>query len=587
MMFGSASILALVLALMLVTPGVLHTKSDRTAFAGAKLAADSIVSSQQGREETGVQSHVDRLSSEHWVAYCGVVSPEGIYTAHTKPGKVGTKCDQAVPPPTGIHRVQRLHHERTSALPIHEFWVPLHHEDQYLGALQIGVIASEDESLWHRLLDYAPQAVLAPLVILFLGNRWLRRTAAQNAEIEEQLCQVSTASSLADAHLCRLPEVDPASAGWNRLIEQAGKQRSGTDLESCLARAAGGAREQRAERILNGLPDGIAVTGKDRRVEFANRVFKTLIAAPESNGTGWTMEELLASHADRISPAVWEQLQQESLPVAFEVKRGAEIAEGVLRIARHPLSQDEGQTTSHVWSIRDVTQQKLAEDARNQFVSNATHELRTPLTNIKAYAESLALDEVPDVEQHKQFLNIINSEATRLARFVDELLNISRMESGALAVHRQETDTERLLNEVIEKVRPQMQQKQLDFEVTIPPKVPEIVVDKDKVVAAIINLLGNAAKYTPEGGRVALQVVVGARELQISIEDTGIGISVEELPKVFNKFFRSEDPRVRDIPGSGIGLSLVQEVARLHGGNLTVHSELNKGTKFTLTLPLA
>jgi signal transduction histidine kinase len=111
--------------------------------------------------------------------------------------------------------------------------------------------------------------------------------------------------------------------------------------------------------------------------------------------------------------------------------------------------------------------------------------------------------------------------------------------------------------------------------------------DKDKFVAALVNLLGNAAKYTPEGGRVTFSAGVTAHTLEIHVEDSGIGISESELPKIFDKFFRSDDDRVREIPGSGLGLAFVQEVARLHGATLDVHSELNKGTKFTLSLPLA
>ena len=191
-----------------------------------------------------------------------------------------------------------------------------------------------------------------------------------------------------------------------------------------------------------------------------------------------------------------------------------------------------------------------------------------------------------DVEQQKQFFNTINDEATRLARFVDELLNVSQMESGAMSLARHETDTQRLIEEVIEHVRPEIDRKQIDFERLLPPKLPKLNVDKDKVTAALVNLLGNATKYTPKDGRVRLRVESAPGEIRFHVDDSGIGIAEAELPRVFEKFFRSDDGRVREVTGTGLGLAFTQEVARLHGGKVTVHSELNKGTQFTLTLPV-
>ena len=187
-------------------------------------------------------------------------------------------------------------------------------------------------------------------------------------------------------------------------------------------------------------------------------------------------------------------------PVVTEVTREENGQKRIVRVARHPVNGGSGKQETHVWMIRDVTQQKLAEEMRDQFVDTATHELRTPLANIKAYAETLALADVIDIEQQKQFLNTINSEATRLARFVDDLLSVSSMELGSLSLNKQVTDLTRMLNEVLAKVRPQMTEKGLTFEVAFPEKMPEPELDKDKIAAVLVNLLGNAVKYTPEQG---------------------------------------------------------------------------------------
>jgi two-component system phosphate regulon sensor histidine kinase PhoR len=160
------------------------------------------------------------------------------------------------------------------------------------------------------------------------------------------------------------------------------------------------------------------------------------------------------------------------------------------------------------------------------------------------------------------------------------------MELGSLSLNKQVTDLNRMLNEVLAKVRPQVEEKQLTFEVVLPEKMPEPEIDKDKIATVLVNLLGNAVKYTPAGGRVTFRVNINVQQIEISVEDSGVGIAELDLPKVFNKFFRSQDPRVQEQTGTGLGLALAQEVVRLHGGRITVESEINKGSTFSVLLPL-
>jgi signal transduction histidine kinase len=161
------------------------------------------------------------------------------------------------------------------------------------------------------------------------------------------------------------------------------------------------------------------------------------------------------------------------------------------------------------------------------------------------------------------------------------------MEVGALSIDRQKVETERMFAEVLSKVESLMQKKSIEFDVSLPPKMPELHLDKDKIVAVVVNVLGNAAKYTPSGGRVSLKVKVEDGKLKIAVQDTGVGVAEEEMPKLFDKFFRSDDPRVQAETGSGLGLSLAREVVRMHGGEITVESVLNQGSTFTVLLPVS
>jgi signal transduction histidine kinase len=161
------------------------------------------------------------------------------------------------------------------------------------------------------------------------------------------------------------------------------------------------------------------------------------------------------------------------------------------------------------------------------------------------------------------------------------------MESGSLTADRQKTESSRMFAEVVSKVEPLMKQKEIEFDVQLPEKMRELQLDKDKIVAVLVNLLGNAAKYTPNGGRVSLRVKLDATHLQVAVEDTGMGIAEEEIPKVFEKFFRSADARVQSETGTGLGLALAHEVVRMHGGDITVESQIDQGSTFTVTIPVA
>ena len=434
-------------------------------------------------------------------------------------------------------------------------------------------------------MELTAPAVSGALFLLLVGCFVLRRALGLTPQIELQLQEAALATSpTGEMTLEALPETNSIGAGWNRLLERAANHETLQKLEGRLSQTLGGLKGRKAEQIVNSLPDGIAVTDASGTITLSNRALVALLHAKEGEVEGGKLIDLLGLDKVQGGEAIRRQIAQQNKPLVFSLQRSAQMADGVLRVARYPMSGDD-RTVSHVWSIRDITQQKLADEMRNQFVYSATHELRTPLANIKAYAETLSLNDDIDVERQKQFCNIINTEATRLARFVDELLNISQMEAGALTLSRHETDLQRLVEEVIEKVQPQMTQKRLEFQANLPPKFPKLTLDKDKIAASLVNILGNAAKYTPEAGRVGFTVEVHEDEIRFTVEDSGIGISPEELNKVFDKFFRSGDPRVREITGSGLGLSFTQEVVRLHGGRLTATSEINKGSRFTMTLP--
>lgn len=426
-------------------------------------------------------------------------------------------------------------------------------------------------------------------LIALPGAEWYLHRSDIRAwtQLERQL----TAIAQADAGPSIAPEPIPQGAeairGWNRLAESSRDWRALEKLEQRIAeQLTGSSTAGGADVILDSLGEGVGVTDLDGRLTLLNSALAAILGG--SDADEFVGDDLI----DRLSAATGgdndlvRRRAPSGVPLSIDIEYEHEGSTQFLRCARRPQLNEEADVVGHVWSVRDVTQQRSAEQSREKFVSTASHELRTPLANIKAYAETLELTEGIDIEQQKDFLNTINLEATRLGRFVDELLDVTRMQCGSLTLDRREVDIERLVQDASGKVAAEAARKQIKLDTDLPAKLPKLQLDKDKFAGAVVNLLGNAVKYTPEGGEVRFRIDVGDAQFAVIVEDTGIGIAADDLPHVFDRFFRSQSAEVQEEVGSGLGLAFTKEVARLHGGDVSVQSELGKGSRFVMTLPL-
>ncbi|HEV3003161.1 MAG TPA: ATP-binding protein [Pirellulales bacterium] len=584
--FGLLAVASFLAGLPTISRSVLAMQTESACVTRLGKAAHLVLSCQMNDTGGELQSLVERLASEGNLVYCAVVSPQGRFLAHSLPGHLGETAGEPEGATAQWGDVRRVRFVDADSRILREYSTSLKRGEQPLGVLRMAV---HDPSLVAGMLaaaEHAPLVVLGPVAVIAVGAVALRRTLQPVCEVESQLRAAASTAAGSPLSVGPTAATHPIATGWNRVVSELGLRAPQPSLDDRLGHVLEAFRQRKSEQILNSLPYGVAVTDPEGRISFANQALGALLGWPDRPLTGRTMVDCLGLDTTANPENALLDPELHLRDVVIELGRSGDTSQGVLRIARYPLRGDAGASQGHVWSVRDVTQQKLADQMRNQFVYSATHELRTPLANIKAYAETLALTDVLDVERQKEFCNIINAEATRLARLIDDLLSISRMQSGSMSLERQWTDVERLVRETIEHVRPQMAQKQIAFDAALPDKLPELSLDKDKIAVALVNLLGNATKYTPQGGRVGLSLEVRNDQLSIHVEDSGIGISVEDLSKLFDKFYRSNDPRVQEQPGSGLGLSLTHEIVRLHGGKLSVQSELDKGSKFTLVLPL-
>lgn len=436
-------------------------------------------------------------------------------------------------------------------------------------------------------LEILAASLLVPLAVFVIGGILIRRSMGWISQVESQLVGFQRDGWRVE-DLKPIPVTKPFASGWNQLLGKVQQQEVWNGVERRLSETLNAQHLKRWEAIFQQLADGVVLCDDHGTIVESNCAFANMVAAVDS-------KHLVGkSLIDAIRPIVKDTDSVQSLANMIEgpahqvseVQMSDRVEDGVWRISMRRTNLECLGQGATVWTIRDITQSRLAEHAREQFVATATHELRTPLANIRAYAETLSTATDIQVEQQLDFFNIINNEATRLSRFVDELLNVSQMEAGAITVQKHEIYLDRLLVELVDQQRPLATEKRQTLDLLVPPKVPRVKGDKDKLAGAISNLIGNAIKYTPDAGSIKVRVENDPSRIYIHVEDNGFGISKEDLAKLGSKFYRSGDERVQNVSGNGLGLAFAQEVARLHSGRLNVRSEINVGSCFTIEIPL-
>ncbi|MEA4920381.1 MAG: ATP-binding protein [Clostridiaceae bacterium] len=238
--------------------------------------------------------------------------------------------------------------------------------------------------------------------------------------------------------------------------------------------------------------------------------------------------------------------------------------------------------------LHDVTQQKRLDDARKEFVANVSHELRTPLTNVKGYTETLmdAYDDI-DVDTRQRFLGIIYSEADRMTRLVKDLLTLTKLDYERMEAGKDEIDLRGIAESVAESMEIEAEKQGISLSCLIPLELPNVCGDRDRLQQVIMNVVSNAVKYNQRGGRVDISGGIKGENVFLTVSDTGLGIPEEDLPRVFERFYRVDKARSREKGGTGLGLAIAKEIVEFYGGSINVRSKEGRGTSVTITLPAA
>lgn len=234
--------------------------------------------------------------------------------------------------------------------------------------------------------------------------------------------------------------------------------------------------------------------------------------------------------------------------------------------------------------IQDITEHVRLDNMRKEFVADVSHELKTPLTSILGYSETLATSEY-DKELQTKFLNVISSEAVRMTKLVNDLLTLSKYDNKKTNTEKTEFDLGELVKQAQENLQIEMDKKHQKVECFVTANVPNVYADRDGIERVVLNILSNSIKYTGEGGTIKIYVGFVYNDAYIKVIDNGIGIPEEDLNKIFERFYRVDKARTREMGGTGLGLSIAKEILDQNNGRIDIKSKVHEGTEVVITIP--
>jgi PAS domain S-box-containing protein len=343
--------------------------------------------------------------------------------------------------------------------------------------------------------------------------------------------------------------------------------------------------KNKTETIIKNIADGVIVTDPDNKIIMLNSVAEYWFGIRENEAIETPLEECIPS--DELRQFIHEVhrngvMQKQSVEIPIRPRGPREI---FLQARAARVVDNEGRLLGIVTILRDVTREKEIDRMKTELVSMVAHELRSPLTSISGFSE-LLMDRSVDGAQAQEYASIILKESNRLSELINKYLDISRIESGRSQLKKAPLDVREVIDKVLDINLQQANRKRIKVTLDMPPTLSAVSADRDMIEQVVLNLFTNAVKYSPEGTEIVVRMMEKAADIVVEVEDHGYGIPEKSLQRIFDKFYRvSENAKVRDATGSGLGLSLVKEIVEAHGGEVAVRSQVGVGSTFCFTLP--
>jgi two-component system phosphate regulon sensor histidine kinase PhoR len=411
------------------------------------------------------------------------------------------------------------------------------------------------------------------LLVIVIISLWTERTVT--AELDDMR---EAAAGLAAGDLDRRV-AEPDILDFSELARDfnAMAERVRTQVEE----AAG--EQGKLEAVLNNISAGVMVTDAEGRIMLLNPAAEDILGIEGEKASGRRSIEVFSSR--EMDVIVSRAASGESVDEEIELLYPQNIS---LHLKSNPVISAEGRIVATVSAIEDITTLKRVNQIRQDFVANVSHELRTPVATVRALTDSLLDGALRDSDKAERFLSDLNHEATRLSQLIEDLLTLSRLEAEEIVLKAEEVPLQELFNECMDSKRKLAGEYGVALAIKPGEENATLSGDHRLLRTALNNLIDNAVKYNRSGGSVTAGWYIGVDEKNVIIEvaDTGMGIPRDELPRVFERFYRVDKARSRETGGTGLGLSIVKHIADLHGGTVTVTSEENEGSVFSITIPM-
>ncbi|NQT68952.1 MAG: hypothetical protein HQ552_05180 [Desulfobacteraceae bacterium] len=472
---------------------------------------------------------------------------------------------------------------------IFEFAKPVYKNGQRNGTIRLGLKLPPSAFFSSERLSFLAMIAFLILAVLFIGYYGVTLALKPLKNLDQSVITAGSDSESAVKYSGKIAGIAPIIDDLEEYLSKIKSkvkiiETDNVDLISKLGVTT--FEKNKIVKMLDSINFGIIITDVQENIDHINAyMLKLLDKKPED--VVYQPFSAVIDHSEITSFVSNEDMAGQSKNISGLGSIFPETPPGeIFKVSANYLMGGENTTIGKIISFHNATVESLAERAKHEFIAHVAHEILTPITNIKSYNEMLMDGEIEDAELQKEFYNTIHEQTNRLADMVKNLLNISKMEMGSLTLNKGLVKTDWFFGDCIESIEASASEKNITIEKNKPDIFPNLMGDKDLLKTAIINILGNALKYTPPNGSITLEISEQDKMVVFDITDTGYGISAEELPHIFEKFYRSSDPQITDQDGSGLGLATTAEIVHLHGGEIDVQSEPGRGSHFTIKLPM-
>lgn len=440
------------------------------------------------------------------------------------------------------------------------------------GIIRLAMPLSEIDDLLRHLKHLLVVSLLAAFILAVLVSYWASLFISRPiSEISWAAQDIARGNYSKKIYLRSNDEIGDLAAAFNNMSEQV-KLRIEEVNES----------KSRLEAIFLSMVEGVMVVDCEGKILLINQSLIKLLNIEED-------------YSGRDPIEVIRNLQiQEIVDKTLHTQEGLvskEIAtllpeEKVLLIHATQIKKNKN-IEGAVLVFHDVTNLRKLEKIRQDFVANVSHELRTPISSIKGFAETLLSGAIKDQDNARDFLEIILADSNRLANLIDDLLNLSRIESGKLLMEKKACKLLPIIEKVVSSLKQQIDEKSIIAKINIPKNLPDIFVDETRIKQVLLNFIDNAIKYNRPNGEISISACAINKFIQVDIQDTGIGIPPKDMPRLFERFYRVDKARSRELGGTGLGLSIAKHIIQSHDGEVSVESLEEQGSTFSFTIPQA